>query len=143
MGIKCPPDGPLPGCHAQVASLVPPQAGHGRAILGDLPEPNIPTDQLPIALLLLHIFAGPFRADSRTREVEPVIRLFAAAMAHLDAKLGRGGVRTHLGACSEPADHFGALELLIAPQRVSLARFLRRCFGRGLPWNSHLLDPPA
>ena len=60
---------------------------------GDLPEPSIPSDQIPVALLLLHIFAGPFRADSKAQEVEPVIRLLEAATAHLEAALGRGGAR--------------------------------------------------
>jgi hypothetical protein len=60
---------------------------------GDLPEPAIPPDRIPVARLLLHIFAGPFRADSRAQEVEPVIHLFAAATAHLVAVLGRGGAR--------------------------------------------------
>jgi hypothetical protein len=57
------------------------------------PEPAIPPDQIPVALLLLHIIAQPFRADSRAQEVEPVIRLFEAATAQLQNALGRSGAR--------------------------------------------------
>jgi hypothetical protein len=60
---------------------------------GDLPEPSIPPDQIPVALLLLPIFTGPFRADPNGQEVEPLIRLFEAATVRLEAALGRGGAR--------------------------------------------------
>ena len=60
---------------------------------GDLPEPNIPPDCIPIAVLLLHIVAGPFRAHPRAQEVEPMIRLFEAATTYLQTTLGRGGAR--------------------------------------------------
>jgi hypothetical protein len=60
---------------------------------GDLPEPRIPLDQIPVALLLLHIFAEPFRADPKVQELEPPIRLFEAAKARLGAELERGGAR--------------------------------------------------
>jgi len=60
---------------------------------GDLPEPAIPPDQIPVALLLLQIFAGPFWADSRKQEVEPLLRLLDAVSEHLNAALGRGGAR--------------------------------------------------
>ena len=60
---------------------------------GDLPEPAIPPDHLPIALLLLQIFGGPFRADTRTQEVELVTRVFAAVSEQLNAASGRGGAR--------------------------------------------------
>jgi hypothetical protein len=60
---------------------------------GDLPEPGIPPEQLPIAMLLLNIFAEPFRADAKVQELEPPIRLFEAAAARLGAELERGGAR--------------------------------------------------
>lgn len=60
---------------------------------GDLPEPSISPDQIPVALPLLHIFARPFRAGTRTQEVQPVIRLFEAVTAYLEAALRRGGAR--------------------------------------------------
>ena len=60
---------------------------------GDFPEPRIPPDQLPIAMLLLNIFAEPFRADPKGQALEPLIRLFEAAMARLEAELNRGGAR--------------------------------------------------
>ena len=60
---------------------------------GDLPEPSIPPDCTPIALLLLHIFTEPFRAHPRVEEVEPIICLFEAATAYLEATLRRGGAR--------------------------------------------------
>ena len=60
---------------------------------GEFPDPNFAPDQIPVALLLLHIFAEPFRADPRGNELEPLIRLFEAATAHLQASLLRGGMR--------------------------------------------------
>ena len=60
---------------------------------GEFPEPNIPTDQIPVAIVLLHIFAEPFRADGEAGNLDPLIRLFETATAYLEATLSRGGVR--------------------------------------------------
>jgi len=62
-------------------------------VSGDLPEPGITPDQLPITMPLLHIAAGPFRVDHRAKEVEPMIRVSSAATAHLEAALDRSATR--------------------------------------------------
>ena len=60
---------------------------------GDLPEPSIPPDSIPIGLPLLHILTEPFRAHPGAEEFEPMIRLFETATAYLEAALVRGGAR--------------------------------------------------
>jgi hypothetical protein len=61
---------------------------------GDLKPCVPPLDQIPVASLLLHIFAEPFRPDPKAQAVEPLIHLFEAATAHREAVLGRGGARS-------------------------------------------------
>ena len=60
---------------------------------GELPEPSIAPEQLPVAMLLLHTLTEPFRADGKAGDLEPLIRLFETAAAHLEATLSRGGAR--------------------------------------------------
>lgn len=58
---------------------------------GAFPEPKIPPDQLPVAMLSLLFVAKPFRFDPRAQGLEALIRLFEAAIAHLEGEMARGG----------------------------------------------------